>query len=74
MTDNVRNLLTFLVRKFPLDLDWDLAAALGDHGAAAGGSGHLLTFDKNEGNTDLHRHSTWCEIRVGPGALAAACN
>ena len=45
MTHNVRNLLALFVRKLPLDLDWDLAAALGDHSAAPGGSGHLLTCD-----------------------------
>ena len=37
MTDNVGDLLALLVRQLPLDLDWDLAATLGDHGAAAGG-------------------------------------
>ena len=45
MTDNVRNLLALLVRKLPLNLNWDLSAALGDHSAAPGGSGHLLTCD-----------------------------
>ena len=42
MADNVGNLLAFLVRKFSLDLDWDLTATLGDHSAAARGRGDLL--------------------------------
>ena len=45
MTDNVGNLLALFVRKLPLDLNWDLAAALGDHSAAPGGSRNLLTCD-----------------------------
>ena len=46
MTDNVGDLLALLVRQLLLDLDWDLAATLGDHGAAAGGSGNLLRLVK----------------------------
>ena len=46
MTDNVRNFLALLVRQLLLDLDWDLAATLGDHSAAAGGSGNLLRLVK----------------------------
>ena len=42
MADNVGNLLALLVRKLSLNLDWDLAATLGDHSAAAGGRRHLL--------------------------------
>ena len=42
MADNVGNLLAFLVRQFPLNLDWDLPATLGDYSTTAGGSGDLL--------------------------------
>ena len=42
MADNVGHLLAFLIRKLSLNLDWNLAATLGDYSAAAGGRGDLL--------------------------------